>query len=208
MHKLFAILALALPLAAASYPVHALQPGDYQEVVPARLTNVGKNQIEVIEFFWYGCPHCFHLEPDLNVWAKKLPRNVVLTRVPAVLNEDWTLLTRAHYAMKAAGVLDKLHDDLFEAIHLNGMRFNNPTEFLDWAATKGIDRRKLADAMDSFSVNSEVMRAKQLTREYKLQGVPAIAVNGKYLTSASMTHGQDKLFKVVDELIAKERSKK
>lgn len=207
MHKLFATLALALSLAVTPQ-AQALQPSDYQEVIPAHLTNVGKNQIEVIEFFWYGCPHCFQLEPDLNTWAKKLPRNVVLTRIPAVLNEDWALLTRAHYAMKAAGVLDKLHDPLFEAIHVNGMRFDTPSSFLDWAATKGVDRRKLAEAMDSFMVNSEVMRAKQLTREYKLQGVPAIAVNGKYLTSASMTRGQDKLFKAVDELIAKERSKK
>lgn len=203
--KSIAPLALALLLACA--PASALEWGkDYVEV-PAQPTSAKRGQVEVLEFFWYRCPHCFHLEPELNAWLKKVPKNVVFKRVPGVLNDSWIPLTRAYYALEAVGLLNDLHDDVFHAIHVQGMDLNPRNAFLDWAVTKGADRKKLADAYNSFSVDTKVMRAQQLTRAFRLSGVPGFVVNGKYSTSAYLTGGVPEMFKVLDGLIAQESRK-
>lgn len=205
MRKTLSSVFLALPLMFALPTAQALDAGiDYALVSPVQRTDVKPNQVEVLEFFWYRCPHCYQLEPALKQWAGKLPKNVVLTRVPGILNDSWMPLTRAYYALEALGQADRLHGQVFAAIHDQGMDLNNPEVFFDWAATKGVDRRKLAAAYHSFGVNSKVMRAKQITQAYKLNGVPALAVNGKYTTSAYMTGSQEKLFEALDALIAME----
>ena len=205
MNKLLYALALTLPLLLNATPAAALQAGtDYLELVPPQHTDVKKGQIEVVEFFWYRCPHCYHLEPALNAWAKKQAKDVVIKRVPAVLNESWAPLTRAYYALDALGLQPKMHDEVFNAIHGQGMDLNPPEAFFDWAVTKGVDRKKLANAYNSFGVNSKVMRAQRMTKDYKINGVPSFAVNGKYVTSAYMTGGEEKLFEVLDQLIAME----
>jgi thiol:disulfide interchange protein DsbA len=207
MKLLLTLFALAISIATPA--AHALEADkDYAVLSPAQPVSVKKGQIEVLEFFWYRCPHCFHLEADLNTWARKQPKNVVLTRVPAILNDSWAAMARAYYALEAIGMSDKLHDDVFDAIHVKGMDLTPPETFFDWAVTKGVDRKKLASAYNSFAVDTKVMRAQQLTRDYKLTGVPAIAINGKFVTSAYMTGGQPELFKVVDALIAQEQKRK
>ncbi|PIV88741.1 MAG: disulfide bond formation protein DsbA [Hydrogenophilales bacterium CG17_big_fil_post_rev_8_21_14_2_50_63_12] len=204
--KLFAPLLSALLF--ASTPAAALEWGkDYVEV-PAQPTSVKRGQVEVLEFFWYGCPHCFHLEPELNAWVKKLPRNVVFKRVPGVLNESWLPLARAYYALEAVGLQEKLHGEVFNAIHVEHLDLNPPGAFLDWAAKHGANRKKLAAAYDSFAVDSKAMRAQQMTRDFKLNGVPAFVVAGKYTTSAYLTGGNPQTFKVIDELSALERKGK
>jgi thiol:disulfide interchange protein DsbA len=206
MNKFLGALALVLPLLLNTAPAAAITPGvDYLELTPPQPTDAKRGQIEVVEFFWYRCPHCFHLEPDLNAWIRKQPRDVVISRVPATLNESWVPLARAYYALDALGLEPRLHDALFDAIHVRGMDLNPPGAFLDWAVTKGVDRRKLANAYNSFGVNSKVMRAQQMTKDYNITGVPAFAVNGKYVTSAYMAGGEKQLFAVLDQLIAKER---
>lgn len=198
------IVPLALTLFFASAPATALEWGkDYVEV-PNQPTSAKRGQVEVLEFFWYRCPHCFHLEPELNAWLKKLPKNVVFKRVPGVLNDSWLPLTRVYYALEATDLLESLHDDVFHAIHVEGLDLNPPAAFLDWAAKKGADRKKLADAYSSFAVETKVMRAQQLTRAFRLSGVPGFVVNGKYSTSAYLTGGNPQTFKVLDELIAME----
>ena len=202
--KLLTLL-FALALFATAPASHALEAGkDYAVLSPAQPISAKKGQVEVLEFFWYRCPHCFQLEPDLNAWTKKQGKNVKLTRVPAILNESWGALARAYYALEAVGMSEKLHDDVFDAIHVKGMDLTPPETFFDWAVTKGVDRKKLASAYNSFSVDTKVMRAQQLTRDYKLTGVPAVAINGKFVTSAYMTGGQPELFKTMDALIAQE----
>lgn len=202
MNKLVASLGLALPLFLGMPSAQAVDAGiDYLQVSPAQRTDVKPNQVEVLEFFWYRCPHCYQLEPDLHAWARKLPKNVVLKRIPGILNDSWIPLTRVYYALEALNLADKLHGDVFQAIHSHGMDLNNPETFFDWAVTKGVDRQKLAAAYNSFGVNSKVMRAKQMTQAYKLTGVPGFAVNGKYTTSAYMTGSHAKLFEALDELI-------
>ncbi len=205
MRKLLALL-IALPLALSSLPVAALQAGvDYQVLPTPQPTSAKAGQIEITEFFWYKCPHCFNLEPEVNEWRRKQGKDVVFKRAPGILNESWATLARAYYAMETTGQLDKLHDALFEAIHVKGMEMKTPEAFLDWAATKGADRKKLSEAFNSFSVNGQTMRAAQMSRDYKLNGVPAFAVNGKYVTSAYMTGGHPELFKALDALVAMER---
>ncbi len=204
-----AALGLSLALSICAPSAHALEAGkEYAVISPAQPTGVKKGQIEVLEFFWYNCPHCFHLEPDFNTWTKKQSKQVVVKRVPAMLNENWSALTRVYYALEAIGMADKLHDDVFNAIHVDGMNMTPPETFFDWAVTKGVDRKRIADAYNSFAVNTKVMRAQQLTRDFKLTGVPAIVINGKYVTSAYMTGGQPELFKTVDALIAQELKRK
>lgn len=206
--KLLAIL-FFFGLSIASPVVHALDAGkDYVVLTPAQTTDVKRGQVEVLEFFWYRCPHCFNLEPDLNGWAKKQPKHIVLKRVPAILNENWSAMARAYYALEAIGLADKLHAEVFNAFHVQGMDLTPPETFFDWAVTKGVDRKKLANAYYSFGVDTQVMRAQQLTRNYKLTGVPAIAINGKYVTSAYMTGGHPELFQAVDALIAQELKRK
>ena len=179
---------------------------DYQLVSPALNTDSGK-KIEVTEFFWYGCPHCFHLEPELNAWLKKLPKDVALRRIPAVLNQSWAPLAKAYYTLEVLGKLDK-HDDLFNAIHMQGMNLNDPNALFDWAAQNGINRKTFIDAYNSFDVQSKVVRANQLTRESKIGGVPAFLVDGKYSTSVLMAGSEDALFKTLDSLIEKIRKER
>lgn len=202
MNKFIAALLLVLPLSLAMPAAQAADAGiDYAALSPAQRTDVKSGQVEVLEFFWYRCPHCYNMEPEVQSWEKKLPRNVVFKRVPGILSDGWVPLARAFYALEALDLVDKLHADVFKAIHSQGMDLNNPEAFFDWAVTKGVDRQKLAAAYNSFGVNSKVMRAKQMTQAYKLTGVPAFAVNGKYTTSAYMTGSHAKLFEVLDELV-------
>ena len=207
MQRLFAILAMASILALTQSDLAAEADKDYLDISPAQATDVKKGQVEVLEFFWYRCPHCFDLETEVNAWARKLPKGVVLKKVPGILNPSWTALARAYYALEAVGMLDKLHSEVFNAIHVQGMDLNPPERFFDWAVTKGVDRKQIADAYTSFAVNTKVMRAQQLTTGYRISGVPAFTVNGKFVTSAYLTGSNAALFKTLDDLIAQERGK-
>ncbi len=200
--KLFAVAALFLglafsPLFASAQP----QLGkEYTLVSPPQPTETGK-KIEVLELFWYGCPHCFELEPIIVPWAKKLPKDVVFRRMPAIFRDSWVPGAKAFYAMETLGVLDRLNDKLFDAIHLRGLDIADEGALLDWIAKQGIDRNKFAAIYNSFGVQSKVMHARQMTREYGISGVPSVIVDGRYLTSSSMTGGHRGLPPVLDYLI-------
>lgn len=202
-----AALALSLPLAWAmtnAAAETAAQAGkDYAVITPTQPTE-SRGKVEVIEFFAYTCPHCFDLEPELSAWARKLPKNVVLKRQPVVFSDSWEPMARAYFALEALGLLDKLHADVFNALHVEDQKLTEAETFFDWGAKYGIDRAALKAAYQSFTVSAKVARAKQLQRAYKLTGVPSITVNGKYLTTASMTGGNAQTLAVVDALIRKE----
>lgn len=167
-------------------------------------------KIEVIELFWYGCPHCYHLEAPLSAWVKKLPQDVTFKRVPGVPRQDWAPMAKAYYTLEALGLVDKLHAPLFEAIHKQ--RTLNPTNekgAIDWIAKQsGLDHKKVAETFNSFSVNTKVMRAVQVFRASGATGVPALIVDGKFLTSSTMAGGNDEVLKVADYLIANIRKDK
>lgn len=197
---------LALPVALLFAPaLQAAEWGkDYVELSPPQPVE-SRGKVEVLEFFWYRCPHCAQIEGELAAWVKKLPRDVVFKRQPAVLSDGWMPLTRAYYALEAVGALDRLHAEALRAIHEQHIDLNDANTFFDWAAGKGVDRKKIADAYNSFSVNAKAGRAKQMTGRYKITGVPAFVVNGKYQTSAYLTGGNKRLFETLDDLIAQER---
>jgi thiol:disulfide interchange protein DsbA len=144
-------------------------------------------KVEVIEFFYYGCPHCYNLQPALKAWLKNAPKDVEFRRMPTVFQKSWLPLTRAYYALEAVGAVEKVHDDVFDAVHKQNIHFSDRNVLLEWAARRGVDAKKLGEAYDSFAVQTKMQRAVQYTRAYGITGTPSIVVAGRYLTGPSMT---------------------
>jgi protein dithiol oxidoreductase (disulfide-forming) len=175
-------------------------------VLPTAQASEAKGKVEVIEFFHYGCPHCRDFDPLLEQWAKALPADVVFRRVPAIWgNPQLGQLARFYYAAEATGDLAKLHGKVFDALQADKVPLNTEAGALEWVGRQGVDGKKFADAYKSFGVQSRVQRADQLARAYQIQGVPTLAIGGKYLTSASLAGSHPNTLKVADELIARSR---
>ncbi|HWP13608.1 MAG TPA: thiol:disulfide interchange protein DsbA/DsbL [Ramlibacter sp.] len=162
-------------------------------------------KVEVIEFFWYSCPHCNAFEPKLDAWSKKLPADVVLKRVPVAFRDDFVPQQRLFYTLEALGKLGELHAKVFQAIHAERQAINREELILDWAAKQGLDRAKFKELYNSFSVSTKARRATQLQDGFKVQGVPAIGIAGRYLTDGTMAGTLDRALQVTDYLIAESR---
>ena len=175
---------------AASAPV---KDKEYTLIEPAQPPLEGSNgkRVEVIEFFYYGCPHCYNLQPSLKSWLKTAPKDIEYRRMPTVFRESWIPLTRAYYALEAVGALEKVHDDVFDAVHKQNVNFTDKNILVEWAARRGVDPKKLGEAYDSFAVKTKTQRSIQLTRAYGITGTPSIVVGGRYLTGPSMTMNAD-----------------
>jgi thiol:disulfide interchange protein DsbA len=186
-------LLLAPPLATAQR---------YTELKPPQPTEAG-GKIEVVEFFWYGCIHCYNLEPALEGWLKKLPPDAQFRRVPAVFNPRWEHDARIFYAFEALKLLDKLHRPFFDAIHQDRLRTDDPKALAQWLQKQGVDAQKFSDVMRSFSVHSKTQRAKLMTAGYKIDGTPAIAVDGRYTVSAG-----EGMLETVSQLIGQARKQR
>jgi len=181
---------------------------EYQLVTPPVRTT-SANKIEVVELFWYGCPHCHSFEPKFNAWKKKQADNVEVIRIPAIFPNRpvWELHARAFYTAELLGILDKIHEPLFNAIHQDRKKYgkvlfdkNSLAEFFE---KYGVDKTTFNDTMYSFGVQMKVNRAKDLTHRYRIDGVPTLIIDGRYRTHASLTNGQDGMLKVTDFLIKK-----
>src|SRR3954464_8115553 len=196
--------ALALVPAALLRPFAAVaqQAGSYIEIKPP-LPVEANGKIEVVELFWYGCIHCYNLEPALDAWLKKLPRDVEFRRVPAVFNRQMELDAQIFYSFDALGLLPRVQKPFFDAIFQDHLQRTDKEALTQWLQKNGIDTKKFDDAMKSFGVQSKTRRAKQLTVDYKIDGTPAIGVNGHYTVSAG-----DGLFPTVDSLVERERKNK
>lgn len=158
-------------------------------------------KVEVIEFFWYGCPHCFDFEPLLKSWTKKLPGDVSFKKVPAIFRAEWAPGARIYYTLEALGLLDKHHEAVFNAMIKQRVNLNDEKTLLDWVAKQGIDRQQFADMYKSFAVDGKVRRAAEMTQEYGFGGVPVLIIGGKYMPSPNLgTFGN--MLEVVDGLIA------
>ena len=173
-------------------------------------------KIEVVEMFSYACPHCFHMEPELNAWLKHKPDDVVLVRLPVVFRPEWELLAKAYFTAQILGVLDKTHDALFEAIHEKNQKFDSEAALQAFFVEHGVSAEDFRNTFNSFAVAVKVNSAKLMTRKYAITGVPTFIVNGKFSTSASLAGGtasglsvkelNEKTLQVVDYLVAKERA--
>ncbi len=166
------------------------------------------NRIEVIEFFYYGCPICYELEPRLSRWLVKAPQDVALIRVPALASTAWEPFARLYYTLEALGEIDRLHWPVYDNYHFDDVRLNEYKVMLDWVGHNGIDRQKFADAYASSEVQAKVEHAREMVKDYGVQGVPAIVVDGKYLSSAHLAGDTKDLITILDDLVARARSER
>jgi thiol:disulfide interchange protein DsbA len=163
--------------------------------------SVPAGKIEVIEFFSYGCPHCFALEPTLETWAKQLPQEVVFKRVPVGFNALYENYQKIYYALEAMGQVEPMHRKVFNAIHQNKQRLDKEADIAAFMTANGIDGAKFIDHYKSFSVQAKARQAQQLSRDYKIEGVPAMAVQGRYVTSGSQAGSNERALAVTDALV-------
>ncbi len=165
-------------------------------------------KIEVIEFFWYGCPHCHSFEPALDAWAKKLPPDVAFRRVPVAFREEpFGAHQRIYYALEALGQLEALHRKVFFAIHNERQRLDKPAEIAAFVAKHGVDSAKFLDAYNSFGVQAKQRQARQLTEAYRIGEVPTLGVAGRFYTSGALAGSPERSLAVADYLIAQSRKK-
>lgn len=198
---LLATLGICLALAAGA--VELKEGRDFRRVDPPLASDAGK--IEVTEFFWYGCPHCFDFEPVLAAWVAKLPADVSFRRVPAIFpNLKWTPGARLYYTLEAMNLLEKMHGEVFRAIHVERQRLDDEKTLLEWLAKQGVDTRKFNAAWASFGVQSRVRQALDLTRAAGLSGVPSVVVQGRYLAVTTGNYGE--LVAIIDQLVERARS--
>jgi protein dithiol oxidoreductase (disulfide-forming) len=201
---LAALLAL---VATCANSAETFREGEHYQVLATPLSIKASDKIEVVELFWYGCPHCFHFEPLITEWLKHKPDDVEFRRVPAVFAENWVPHARAFFAVEALGVADKFHAPLFRAIHEENKKIFDEEALVRFAESVGIPSTSFRDAYAGFAVDGKVKQAMKYTRDSGITGVPAVIVNGKYRTGAQMAGGQDKVLKVVDFLVDKERTR-
>jgi len=178
---------------------------EYRELASTQPTDT-PGKIEVVEFFWYGCPHCYTFEPVITPWVKKLPKDVQFRRIPAMFNDEWAKGGRAYYALEAVGELERLHKALFDAVHTGSrLRVADEAALTEWLGKHGVDTKKFAAAYRSFSVDGKLKRAAQLTQAYKIEGVPSMVVNGKYLVVTDNIKSFEHLLEITDYLVEKSR---
>ena len=198
---------LAVCLALGSAVTTAFDEGiDYRRVVPAQPTSAPAGKIEVVELFWYACPHCYQLEPHLDRWKESLPEDVVFVRLPAIFSPRWEPLARAYYAAELLGVVDRVHKPLFEAIHDKRRNLNDPANLAAFFEEHDVSREEFQRIWNSFGLTARVNRARELSQRYGVQSVPTLIVNGKYYTQGGLTGSHAATLQVVDHLIERERA--
>ena len=177
---------------------------DYKVVSNPVKTSAPANQIEVREFFWYGCTYCFKLEPYMQAWLKKIPSDVYFLRTPAAMNPMWEQGARAYYVSEALGVRKRTHLPLFHINNVGNQKVLQKDAFAKFFVKYGVPEAKFNSMYDSFAITAKISESNQLAQKYQLTGVPAVVVNGKYIVQG----GDDKVVKVVEYLVNKERKAK
>ena len=211
MKKFLATLFLLLSTQVfAEAQADAFQQGKDYDVTTQALPTDNPAKIEVVELFWYGCPHCYHMDPVLNAWVKKQGADVYFKRIPGLPRADWAPMAKAYFAMETLGVQEKLHTQLFDAVHKQ--KVLNPTDekaTIDWVTrASGLDKIKVEQAFKSFTINTNLNRAAQIFRASGATGVPSLIIDGKYITSSTMSGGNAEALKVADYIIENVRKAK
>jgi len=195
----------AWSLAAAGQSGAPEEGKEYLRLKQPQPVETGK-KIEVIEFFSYGCPHCADLEPVMQQWVKNMPADVQFRRVPVMYQDRWVPLAKIYYTLDALGEEKRLSPEVFSALHSRGMSLWQDKTFFDWAATQGIDRKKVEDMYNSFAISGKINRARQAAEAYQIQSVPSFVVDGKYVTYKVASHRA--IPSTLDALIAKARAER
>jgi thiol:disulfide interchange protein DsbA len=204
-----ALLATSTWLSQSSAWAQALfKPGkDYLPLERPVATEAGTGKIELIEFFWYSCPHCNAFEPTFAQWIKTAPKDVVVRRVPVAFREDFAPQQRLFFALEAMNLLESLHAKVFAAIHVEKQALNTETAITDWVAKQGVDKAKFSETYKSFGVASKLKRAVQLQNDYKVEGVPSFGIAGRFYTDGSIAGSMERAIKVAESLIAQSRTR-
>ncbi len=178
---------------------------DYQTLGKPAPVDTPTGKIELIEFFWYNCPHCNSFEPMFEAWSKRVSRDVVVRRVPVAFRSDFAAQQRLYYTLEAMGLVEKLHAKVFYAIHVERKRLDQPAAIADWIAAQGVDKAKFTEQFNSFSVASKANRATQLMNAYQVEGVPALGIAGRFYTDGSMAGSMERALQVAEHLMGEVR---
>ena len=198
--------ALAISLLGLSFTATANEQG-YEPLTPAQPTQ-SADKVEIIEFFWYGCPHCYAFEPLIDKWSKSLPKNVEFIRQPAVFNEVWAKHAKAYYVAESLGIVEKVHADLFDAIQNKKEPLDTEASLAQFFAAHGVSEAQFKEAYSSFGVDSKVRQAPVSAAKYGITGVPTVIINGKYKTNGTVAGSHEKMIEVMNTLIKQESAKK
>lgn len=204
-------MALVTSMAPAVVSAQARKPEagtDYQVLDPRAPVDAPAGKIEVVEFFWYSCPHCNVFEPTLEAWVKKLPKDVAFRRAPVAFRDDFGPQQRLYFVLEAMGLVEKLHTKVFAAIHVEKLNLSKTDGIADWIAKQGVDRAKFMEQFNSFSVATKATRTTQLQNAYRVEGVPALGVAGRFYTDGSLAKNMERALQVVESLVADERAKR
>ena len=201
-----AIMLLISTVVMADVPQNGTEFSPTVQVIPTD----NPTKIEVTELFWYGCPHCYALEPQLAAWIKTLPKDVTFKRVPGLPRPDWAPMAKAYYVMESLGLTEKLHSKLFDALHKQKAFLpNDERATIDWITKEsGLDRKKVETEFNSFSLNTKLNQAAQIFRASGATGVPSFIIDGKYITSVTMAGGNQEVFNVANYIIENIRKDK
>ena len=192
-----------MALAQAKPPVAGT---DYMVLEKRASVEAPAGKIEVVEFFWYSCPHCNAFEPTLNAWVKGVGKDVSVRRVPVAFRDDFVPQQRLFYALEAMGLLDKLHGQVFAAIHAEKQKLARGDEIGDWVGKQGVDKTKFMEQYNSFSVSTKATRGAQLQNAYRVEGVPALGVAGRFYTDGTLARSMERALQVVEFLTGEVRS--
>ena len=194
------LLAAALALLAFDAPAQVEAGREYQRIEPPHAA-AANGRVEVIEFFYYGCPVCYQTEPQFARWVADAPDYVAVRRVPALSSEAWEPLAKLYYTLEALGQVERLHWPVYDTLHFEDVKLSDSKIMLDWASRNGMEREKFAQTYASDAVTAKIAQARELLKSYDVRAVPTFIVDGKFLTSARLAGGTQQVVEVLDRLV-------
>jgi thiol:disulfide interchange protein DsbA len=199
---------IALPTLAQAQAKAFKEGEDYLTLDKPAPTEAAAGRVEVVEFFWYNCPHCNAFEPQFETWMKQTPKDVSVRRVPVSFRPDFEPQQRLYYVLEAMGKIEELHKKVFATIHVEKQALHTPELIAAWAEKQGLNKAKFVEFYNSFSVTAKTRKATQLQDSYKVAGVPSLGIAGRYYTSSDQTQNMTRALQVTDYLIAQSRKAK
>ena len=191
--------------ALAQGPARFVAGKDYIKLDRTVPTDTEAGKIELIEFFWYSCPHCNAFEPTFAEWVKNAPKDVVVRRIPVAFRDDFAPQQRLFFTLEAMGLLEKMHAKVFQAVHVERLTLNTDAGIQTWIEKQGVDKTKFADTFKSFGVASKVKRAVQLQNDFKIEGVPSLGVAGKFYIDGTLAGSMERALQVAESMLAQVR---
>ena len=201
--RILSLIPIVATLVFSGFTMAADSSQKYVQISNQKQTESDK--IVIYEFFWYGCPHCYNIEPTINNIESNLDKDTVLIKVPVALRDSWELHAKAYYALQQMKLDDNLHEKVFAEIHINSNRLDTKEKLANFIREEGYDADKFLNILDSFGTEIRVKKASRLANQYQIKSVPTLIINGKYKTSGSHVSSYEELYDVVQLLVDKER---